>query len=105
MAKEFSDAAFALSRNGEVSDVVRSQFGYHIIKLTGKRGAVTKSYDKVKPRIESKLRAIKRKNAFQSVIEDMKKKLKFQVNKEAIADIDFGTPEKIQKQGNSLSTK
>ena len=97
MAKEFADAAFALSKKGDISDVVRSKFGYHIIKFTGKRNAVSKSYDQVKPRIESALKAIKRKSAFTSVIEDVKKKMKFQVNKDAIAAIDFDMPKDIKE--------
>ena len=37
MLKEFSDAAFALEQ-GEISSIVRSTFGYHIIKLEERRG-------------------------------------------------------------------
>ena len=52
MVKPFSDAAFAMKK-GDVSDVVESEFGYHIIKLTDIKEARQRSFDEMKPELEA----------------------------------------------------
>lgn len=54
MVKEFSDAAFSM-QEGDISDIVESKFGYHIIKVTGKKEAATTSYEEAKEGIVSNL--------------------------------------------------
>jgi len=54
MVKEFEEAVFA-AKPGVVTEPVRSQFGYHIILVEGKRPARTKSLDEVRELIRFKL--------------------------------------------------
>ena len=64
----FSDALFAM-KDGDISNVVRSDAGFHIIKLTGVRGGTVKSFDDVKAQIEDKLKAQEAQKLFASEAE------------------------------------
>ena len=52
MVPEFAEAAFKLEK-GQISDPVKTQFGWHIIKLEDKRVKPTPTYDQVKGQLES----------------------------------------------------
>lgn len=55
MVKPFEDAAFAMKK-GEISDLVESDFGFHIIKLVDIKAPKQKTFDEVKVTIEADLR-------------------------------------------------
>jgi peptidyl-prolyl cis-trans isomerase D len=54
MMPEFDEAAFKL-KVGEVSGLVKTQYGYHIIKVTDIKPAATRSLDEVRPQIVDQL--------------------------------------------------
>jgi peptidyl-prolyl cis-trans isomerase D len=56
MTKPFEDAAFALKAKGEISPLVETEFGYHIIKLTDLKGGQPKPFEELRPQIEAELK-------------------------------------------------
>ncbi|MCK5855749.1 MAG: peptidylprolyl isomerase [Sulfurovaceae bacterium] len=48
MVKPFEDAAFSLKNKDDLSDIIESQFGYHVIKLIDHAKESTRPFDKVK---------------------------------------------------------
>ncbi|HHH38293.1 MAG TPA: peptidylprolyl isomerase, partial [Sedimenticola sp.] len=64
LVEPFAKAAFALTRVGELSPVIKTRFGYHIIRLDGLPKGKTLSFDEVKagiyPKVEEEYRRLKR---------------------------------------------
>lgn len=55
MVKEFDAAVYAM-KPGEISNLVETDFGYHIIQLTGTRGGDKKPFEAVRAEVENEVR-------------------------------------------------
>jgi peptidyl-prolyl cis-trans isomerase D len=75
MVPEFDKAVFSM-KVGEISDLVKSQFGYHIIKLVDKKPAAKKTLDEVRAQIEDQLKWERAQAEAQRVADDVAGKLK-----------------------------
>src|SRR5476649_2176092 len=81
MVPEFDTAAFAMAP-GQISDLVKTQYGYHIIKLVDKKNATTRALAEVRQQITDQL-AYERAQAQAS---DLSQSLEKQISKPADLD-------------------
>lgn len=84
MVKEFSDAAFAL-QPGEISDIVQSQFGFHIIKTTEKVPGGTRPLDEVRAQIEDQLKFEKAQQVAQTIADEAAAEIKTPADLDKVA--------------------
>lgn len=83
MVKPFEEAAFSM-KVGEISDLVESDFGYHIIKVTDKEDR-QKTFDEVKETIKETLQDEK----YNAQVEKLKEEAKVEKNEEILEKVNI----------------
>lgn len=64
MDEAFDEAAFALAKVNDLTDIVKTSFGYHIIKLTEFKPSIVTSFDEVKETLISRIANDKAQDKF-----------------------------------------
>lgn len=77
MVKPFSDQAFSMDK-GEVSGIVETRFGYHLIKVTDKKEAGSIPYEEVKDRILNYLKEKRMNDLISEFLEEKKQEMEIE---------------------------
>jgi peptidyl-prolyl cis-trans isomerase C len=87
MVPEFEKVAFAL-KPGEISDVVKTQYGYHVIMVTERKEGEPKPFEQVKEQIRSTLRNRGLQDQVQGHFEQLKKEANLKIDDAALARVN-----------------
>ncbi len=100
MPEEF-DVVFNL-KEGEISEIVQSPYGYHIFQLVSKRGETMLGFAEVKEQIRNEIVHRREEKTFEDWLKKLKKNVHIRINTKALAKLKvFGDSEHIkEKNGN-----
>jgi len=80
---EIEEVVFALELE-ELSEAIKTDFGFHILKITEKKPETVKTLEEVKEDIVQTLLPDKQKEAFENLLEELKSKSEIEINEEAL---------------------
>lgn len=86
MVPEFAKAAFELEKPGDLSPVVRTQFGYHIIRLEEKKPAQQSTFEEAKAQIADQLKEQRQQQAVESYVEDVRTSATITIDESKLAE-------------------
>ena len=80
---EIEEVVFALELE-ELSEVIKTDFGFHILKITEKKPETVRTLEEAKEEIIQTLLPTKQTEAFENLLEELKGKVEIEINEEAL---------------------
>ena len=84
MARPFEEAAFALQEQGELSGIVETQFGLHILRLNERRESGQRSFDEVRDELIATNRLQARKRVRLDIVEPLRDPARLKIDATAL---------------------
>ncbi len=98
MVPDFEKVVFSL-KVGELSDVVKTQFGYHVIKVTDRKEGERKPLDQVKEQIRASMRNKAMQDRIQGHYDQLKKDAGLKIDDDALAKVTPPPPPPVGAPG------
>jgi peptidyl-prolyl cis-trans isomerase C len=96
MTKDFETAAFALKQPGDLSDVVKTEFGYHVIRLEERKPAVRQPFEEVRDGLVKGLAESESRSRRQQAVDQITAAIKFDT--EALESLAGGRSAGVKPQ-------
>jgi len=98
MVESFEEAAFSLAV-GDVSDIVETRFGYHLIKAEDKKTASKKTFDDVRDQIKQQLEQQQVKEQLPNYVQNLKEKGDVEINMPTSSNLSPELPASMPTEG------
>lgn len=90
MVKEFEETAFSLQADGDISEPIKTRFGWHIILRSSREDGVVQPYDQVKSQIKVKMVNEGRREKTTTFLADLKTKSALSIEDASLAKATCG---------------
>ena len=101
MIPAFEEAVFSLEEKGDISPIIETQFGYHLVKLTGRK----KMEKKTQEEIDYEIRATIQNEKLERLMEKYRKELTGSVNYDLLDKVSAGIESESKGETTNEQTK
>lgn len=84
----FATAVFAMPNVGDISEIIETDKGFHIAKLSGRQKAFNRTFEQVQKQIEGRVRREQRSEQFENFVAELREKDKVEINESLLEKVE-----------------